>query len=523
MKNWTRASVRAITIIVAATSALALAPLAVGMTPQQVAALMAASTSGYNTPAQIYNAQDVGDPRSRGAVCNGSTNIATQVDALVTSGYKTIVIPANCLYIPDSNTTPAGVTLVGENWITSIVSTSNRATSQVNLGAGSVLKNVGIISLFCDSLYSQQKICPTPYMINNSSSVIEAEGWPFETFLSSGSAIPPGGTLPVTDAPNIACIANGAASDCIYAQSNASGASAMRVITGASGGGDNGIYILNGYTDATTTDSHYAIFAKELGQGSDPTFYIDRATAGSVAPSLTITDVDSTGNNTSPLITLTAAHQTSGQFINIFQAVSAYSGNVMQANMGASGGSFAGNFILFQANGSNVFSVDASGDVSGAALTATGFSALEGSGFLGNASSNYLGWSGAGSGGGTPYISANGADTNVNLKLLPKGAGTVQITAVSSFGSAPTITTGSCSGSSWIGGASIGQFTAALCAAGTYIISGLPSSPHGYICNAQDQTTPADTLKQTANSTASCTLTSTTAAGDVVVVSALGY
>ena len=90
-------------------------------------------------------------------------------------------------------------------------------------------------------------------------------------------------------------------------------------------------------------------------------------------------------------------------------------------------------------------------------------------------------------------------------------------------GTAPTLTTGTCSGSAWVGGAVVGKFTAPTCAAGTIILSGLPVAPNGYVCNAQDQTTPADTLKQTANSTTSCTLTSTTVASDVIVVSALGF
>jgi len=92
-----------------------------------------------------------------------------------------------------------------------------------------------------------------------------------------------------------------------------------------------------------------------------------------------------------------------------------------------------------------------------------------------------------------------------------------------SAGSAPTLTTGSCSGSGWTGGATAGRFTAPLCSGGTIILSGLPTSANGYICSAQDQTTTTNTLKQTANSATSCTLTSTTTNNDVVVVTAIGY
>ena len=93
----------------------------------------------------------------------------------------------------------------------------------------------------------------------------------------------------------------------------------------------------------------------------------------------------------------------------------------------------------------------------------------------------------------------------------------------SSSGTKPTLTTGSCSGSTPVGGASVGSFTAATCAAGTYILSGMPATLNGYACEAQDETTPADTLKQTAHSTTSVTFTATTAASDNIVFKCMGF
>ena len=90
-------------------------------------------------------------------------------------------------------------------------------------------------------------------------------------------------------------------------------------------------------------------------------------------------------------------------------------------------------------------------------------------------------------------------------------------------GGHPTLTTGACSGSAAAGGLIAGKFTAATCTATTYIISGLPTAPTGYTCAAWDQTTPADTLVQTANSTTSSTLTATTVASDVIVFSCMGW
>ena len=90
-------------------------------------------------------------------------------------------------------------------------------------------------------------------------------------------------------------------------------------------------------------------------------------------------------------------------------------------------------------------------------------------------------------------------------------------------GGHPTLTSGSCSGSAAAGGLIAGKFTAAVCAGGTFILSALPTVPNGYTCEAHDQTTPGDSLNQTANSTTSATLTSTTVASDVIVFSCMGW
>jgi len=92
-----------------------------------------------------------------------------------------------------------------------------------------------------------------------------------------------------------------------------------------------------------------------------------------------------------------------------------------------------------------------------------------------------------------------------------------------SKGTVPIGTTGSCVASSFVGGSTAGKFSAAVCAGGTIILSSLPTAPNGYTCNAQDQTTPADTLKQTANTVSSVTFTSTTVAADTVVFQCMAW
>jgi hypothetical protein len=103
-------------------------------------------------------------------------------------------------------------------------------------------------------------------------------------------------------------------------------------------------------------------------------------------------------------------------------------------------------------------------------------------------------------------------------------SGTLKLASIQlSGGTKPTLTTGSCSGSSAAGGATAGTFVAAACTAGTYILSGLPAAPVGYVCDAHDQTTSADLLNQTASSTTSVTLTGTTLANDVIAYKCIGF
>ena len=107
-------------------------------------------------------------------------------------------------------------------------------------------------------------------------------------------------------------------------------------------------------------------------------------------------------------------------------------------------------------------------------------------------------------------------------RIIAEGSATAASINLSN-GAAPTLTAGSCSGSSWTGGATAGTFMASACPAGTFILSGLPPAPHGYHCVANNQTTTANTLVQSANSATSCTLKATTAASDVIVVHAIGF
>lgn len=88
-----------------------------------------------------------------------------------------------------------------------------------------------------------------------------------------------------------------------------------------------------------------------------------------------------------------------------------------------------------------------------------------------------------------------------------------------SGGTSPTVT--GC-GTTWTGGASAGTISIAgtTCAP---VITFPSAAPTGWACFFLDVTTPADSVKQTASSTTSCSGTGTVVSGDVVEVFAIGY
>lgn len=97
------------------------------------------------------------------------------------------------------------------------------------------------------------------------------------------------------------------------------------------------------------------------------------------------------------------------------------------------------------------------------------------------------------------------------------------IGAYTAAGSVPVGTTGSCVASAFSGGATAGKFSAAICAAGTIILTAMPAAPTGYSCVAIDQTTPADLVVQTASSTTSVTFKATTVAADSIAYHCIGW
>lgn len=134
-----------------------------------------------------------------------------------------------------------------------------------------------------------------------------------------------------------------------------------------------------------------------------------------------------------------------------------------------------------------------------------------------------------GAGGSTMHFQMGGGES-MRLKnglalnsTIDPGSGAIGVQAVVGNGAVPTTTGSTCASvGTPVGGNSIGKVVL-TCAAATLVLNFSVTAPNGWICNAQDQTTPADTMKQTANTTTSATLTGTTVAGDTILYSCMAF
>ena len=127
--------------------------------------------------------------------------------------------------------------------------------------------------------------------------------------------------------------------------------------------------------------------------------------------------------------------------------------------------------------------------------------------------------------------------TNDNLRDLGSSSfhwkngwftGTVSAGAVISSGTVPTTNTGTCTTvGTATGGSTAGKFaTTASCSLGaTIVLSGLPTATNGYSCHADDNTTIATRIVQTAYTTTSATFTTSAATGttDSITYLCMGF
>lgn len=296
-----------------------------------------------------------------------------------------------------------------------------------------------------------------------------------------------------------------------------------RAAYGVTTGGYNSIYGFNdgSYDNCVTTGS----VNLQLGYGA----CVPSATAsnqGSIMNSIYLTGATGYGatvspgkvgiNNTAPGATLDIlGADTSGATLALRVQNSTPTTRFSVANDGTIAASGIATFsalnglVMSTASGLNVFPVASSTNITALASQNGGFSAL--------------GWSGASQiAFGTIANAAFGTYGEV-AKLTNGGLFTTR--AFQSYGTKFTIS--GCSAGTTVGGAAAGSFASGTTGACTVVITlngatGLTAT-NGWVCIANNRTTPANLISQSASSTTTCTVTGTTVSGDVIGFMAMAY
>lgn len=115
------------------------------------------------------------------------------------------------------------------------------------------------------------------------------------------------------------------------------------------------------------------------------------------------------------------------------------------------------------------------------------------------------------------YIGYNPSTGITGFPGTPVAYGTLPVLdATSSCGTLATVV------ASEVGGAGAFQITANATSC-TVKVNFPSAAPNGYFCVAADETTPADSMKQSAHSTTSCTVTGTVVSGDKILIDVQGF
>ncbi len=128
---------------------------------------------------------------------------------------------------------------------------------------------------------------------------------------------------------------------------------------------------------------------------------------------------------------------------------------------------------------------------------------------------------------GSGNIVRSAAPTLTGLTTVGSLTAGTSVTAAANLSAGTKFTISGCTAGTTIGGASAGSFVSGTTGTCTVVITingatGLAAA-NGWVCYANDQTTPADLIHQTASNTTTATLSGTTLTNDVISFGCMGY
>jgi len=269
------------------------------------------------------------DLRFYGAVCDGTTNVQPAVSAATAAGYTHLFLPKNCFWNPSSNAIPAGLDIAGEDQTTSKIWPTSPTTTDMTLGAGSILRNVNVNGSVCPNR-NLNNGCPVGYYSNSNQSA-----QPVQTYPGVAVSMDVGSTASTLQANDTAGI--------IVTQRGNGGGIYGQYLGGVGGSGGAAIHAFQGMDSSCTGCAGLRSTKANTGTG----FILDEGSLGATGL---------------PDMQFTTSVKTAGSFIDIYQASVPYSGTMMHANLGSGGGSYTGFFQQWQVNTVTQHFVDQSGN-----------------------------------------------------------------------------------------------------------------------------------------------------------------
>lgn len=296
-----------------------------------------------------------------------SADVQAAVTAAIAAGHRRLLLPAGWTWIPTANTTPPDLTVIGEDWETSIISSADTANDHLLMGARSRWLNVGTRSKFgTDIPPSGSKVVPVANAFNSTQ-----DDKVFQVYLRTplfgwiGESVAPGGVTTTTET-NFAIVLSQSSGGAFYIDNGFFGYGFDIVNTNTSALGSGiGVLIRNGYVNAPGSESggHMGIKIHQFGDGSAPQYGIFFDREGDESASTVVVDSNASGTLANPIHQYILEHQ-GGDIFQIFHTNSTLSGTVLKANMAVGGGTFSGAFIDFLVNSGRRFAVDAGGNTS---------------------------------------------------------------------------------------------------------------------------------------------------------------
>lgn len=298
---------------------------------------------------QLFAYQGVADIRLFGTVvCNGPSSSGVDAAIATAAGspynYTRFNLPNNCWWQNPggNNTIPTGYEIFGENWNTSVIQAANESNSSTgHLIASPYVKlhNVAVIDYDCyhygGGPANTSKICPLGNYYNSSNGSPHVTNYPFQFVnMNTGQASTPTASgyaaQTINDLPGMG-LNNTSIGDTYYASLQS---------------GTTGTGLRVDQLNPNADDGNGAVFLTQFSTGSHL---------------IVMTDVVG-GAFTGQLFTTILHGITSGSAWSLYHDTSAFTGDVIAANVANSGGSFIGNFLDFQRGGVPKFQLGAGVD-----------------------------------------------------------------------------------------------------------------------------------------------------------------